>query len=56
MPSLLLLHFEIRNMKTLSLVDCLELKFPGNILKEALCFGDVDNDGFNEIIAGNTDG
>jgi len=43
-------------MKTLSLVDCVELKFPGNILKEALCFGDVDNDGANELIVGTTDG
>jgi hypothetical protein len=43
-------------MRTLSLVDCIELKFPGNILKEAMSFGDVDNDGANELIVGNTDG
>jgi hypothetical protein len=43
-------------MKTLSLVDCLELKFSGSILKEALCLGDVDNDGASELVVGNSDG
>lgn len=43
-------------MRTLSLVDCLELKFTGSILKEALCFGDVDNDGVSEFVVGNSDG
>lgn len=43
-------------MKTLSLVECLELKFTGSILKEALCFGDVDNDGVSELVVGTSDG
>lgn len=43
-------------MKTLSLVDCLELKFNGVIMKEALALGDVDNDGINELVVGNSGG
>ncbi|CAG7833710.1 unnamed protein product [Allacma fusca] len=43
-------------MRTLSLVDCIELKFSGNILKNAICFGDCDNDGLNELILGNSSG
>jgi len=43
-------------MKTLSLVHSIELPFSGNLLKEAICVGDCDNDGFGEIVVGNTDG
>ena len=43
-------------MKTLSLVECVELKFSGNILKNAICLGDCDNDGFSELILGSSNG
>jgi len=43
-------------MRTLSLVDCVVLKFSGSILKNAICFGDVDNDGLNEFVIGSSEG
>ena len=43
-------------MRTLSLVDCVELKFSGSVLKNSVCFGDCDNDGFSEFIIGSSDG
>ncbi|ODM98408.1 Integrin-alpha FG-GAP repeat-containing protein 2 [Orchesella cincta] len=43
-------------MRSLSLVECIEVKFSGKILKDALCLGDCDNDGLSELVVGNTDG
>ncbi|CAL8114926.1 unnamed protein product [Orchesella dallaii] len=43
-------------MRSLSLVECIEVKFTGKILKDALCLGDCDNDGLSELVVGNTDG
>lgn len=43
-------------MHTLSLVDCVVVKFSGSVLKSAICFGDVDNDGLNEFVIGSSSG
>lgn len=43
-------------MRSLSLVECIEVKFTGKILKEGVCLGDCDNDGLNELVVGNTEG
>lgn len=43
-------------MRSLSLVECVEVKFSGKVLKEAICLGDCDNDGLSELVVGNTDG
>ncbi|XP_065213929.1 KICSTOR complex protein ITFG2-like [Planococcus citri] len=43
-------------MRSVSFVKHIELSFFGNIHQSALCLGDVDNDGNDELIIGNTDG
>ena len=43
-------------MRSISLVERLEYDFAGNFCKDALCLGDVDNDGSNELILGNVGG
>eukprot|EP00117_Sycon_ciliatum_P046615 scpid49581/ scgid33366/ Integrin-alpha FG-GAP repeat-containing protein 2 len=43
-------------MRYVSFVNRLELKVPGNVLAQALCLGDVDNDGLNELAVGNVSG
>lgn len=43
-------------MRVASFVNHLEFEFEGNINKNAICLGDVDNDGQNELIVGNEKG
>lgn len=43
-------------MRVASFVNFLEFEFEGNIIKNAICLGDVDNDGQNELIVGNENG
>lgn len=43
-------------MRAISLVKHLEFEFPGNVVRNALTLGDVDNDGYNELIVGNQNG
>lgn len=43
-------------MRVASFVNFLEFEFEGNINKNAICLGDVDNDGQNELVVGNENG
>lgn len=43
-------------MRVASFVNFLEFEFEGNINKNAVCLGDVDNDGQNELVVGNENG
>lgn len=43
-------------MRAISLVNRIEFNFTGNVARHALALGDVDNDGCNELIIGNTSG
>ncbi|RWS09632.1 integrin-alpha FG-GAP repeat-containing protein 2-like protein [Dinothrombium tinctorium] len=43
-------------MKCISLVDRIKFEFEGNIHKNAIAFGDVDNDSCNELVVGNLAG
>lgn len=43
-------------MRAVSFADKVELEFPGNLYKDAITLGDVDNDGHNELVVGNADG
>lgn len=43
-------------MRSVSFVKCVEFAYFGNIYQSALSLGDVDNDGNNELIIGNTSG
>lgn len=43
-------------MRAITLVKRIEFDFSGNVLKNALTLGDVDNDGCNELIVGNQNG
>lgn len=43
-------------MRVVSLTNHLQLEFEGNVMKSALCLGDIDNDGLNELVAGNDKG
>ncbi|CAG9824272.1 unnamed protein product [Phaedon cochleariae] len=43
-------------MRALSLVKRIEFEFPGNVARNALALGDVDNDGCNELVVGNHNG
>jgi len=43
-------------MRAVSYVDRLEFEFNGNLLKDAITLGDVDNDKNNELVVGNVSG
>lgn len=43
-------------MRAISLVKKIEFEFSGNIARNALTLGDIDNDGCNELIIGNDQG
>ncbi len=43
-------------MRSVSFEKCFEFSFEGNLFENALVVGDVDNDGNNELIIGNTCG
>lgn len=40
-------------MRAISLVNRLEFDFGGNVVRNGIALGDVDNDGNNELIVGN---
>ncbi|XP_062513480.1 KICSTOR complex protein ITFG2-like isoform X2 [Corticium candelabrum] len=42
--------------RSVSFVDRLELQLKGNVFSQALCLGDVDNDGKSELVVGNVHG
>lgn len=44
------------NMRAITLGKRYEFEFPGNVVKNALTLGDVDNDGSNELVVGNQSG
>ncbi|KAJ8952025.1 hypothetical protein NQ318_023466 [Aromia moschata] len=43
-------------MRAISLVKKIQFDFPGNVVRNALTLGDIDNDGCNELIVGNQNG
>lgn len=43
-------------MRAITLVKRYEFEFSGNVVKNALTLGDVDNDGSNELVVGNQTG
>ncbi|XP_044269224.1 KICSTOR complex protein ITFG2-like [Tribolium madens] len=43
-------------MRAISLVNRLEFQFMGNVARNAVTLGDIDNDGCNELIIGNNKG
>lgn len=43
-------------MRAISLVKKIEFEFAGNVSRNALTLGDVDNDGCIELIIGNNEG
>lgn len=43
-------------MRAISLVSRIEFDFSGNVVRNAVTLGDVDNDGNNELIVGNEHG
>lgn len=43
-------------MRAISLVHRIEFEFTGNVVRNALVLGDIDNDGCNELIVGNANG
>lgn len=43
-------------MRAITLVKRYEFEFAGNVVKNALILGDVDNDGSNELVVGNQNG
>ena len=43
-------------MRAVSFVDKLEFDFVGNFNKNAICLGDVDNDGLSELCIGSITG
>lgn len=43
-------------MRAITLVKRFEFEFSGNVMKNALTLGDVDNDGSNELVVGNQNG
>lgn len=43
-------------MRAISLVKRIEFEFSGNVVRNALTLGDVDNDERNELVVGNQNG
>lgn len=43
-------------MRAISLVKRIEFEFSGNVVRNALTLGDVDNDGHNELVVCNQNG
>ncbi|KAK7081609.1 integrin alpha FG-GAP repeat-containing protein 2 [Halocaridina rubra] len=43
-------------MRVVSFVNPLEFEFEGTVCKNAVCLGDIDNDGQNELVVGNEKG
>ncbi|KAJ8982298.1 hypothetical protein NQ317_001158 [Molorchus minor] len=43
-------------MRAISLVKRIKFEFTGNVVRDALTLGDIDNDGCNELIVGNQNG
>nr|CAH7722893.1 unnamed protein product [Callosobruchus chinensis] len=43
-------------MRAISLVNKLEFDFSGNVVRNAIALGDLDNDGLNELAVGNSNG
>ena len=43
-------------MRSVCFVDRIELEFEGNVLQNAVCLGDVDNDGKSELVVGGVKG
>lgn len=43
-------------MRAISLVNRLEFDFGGNVVRNGVKLGDVDNDGNNELVVGNEAG
>nr|XP_032805302.1 KICSTOR complex protein ITFG2 isoform X1 [Petromyzon marinus] len=43
-------------MRTVSFVERVALEFSGNLFPHAMCLGDADNDGLNELVVGDTSG
>lgn len=43
-------------MRSAKLITHFELKFSGSVSPNAIFLGDVDNDGENELIIGNSEG
>ena len=43
-------------MRSVTFVDRISIDYSGNIAQNALCLGDVDNDGCHELVAGTDQG
>ncbi|XP_051885995.1 KICSTOR complex protein ITFG2 isoform X1 [Pristis pectinata] len=43
-------------MRSVSYVERVALDFTGNLFTQAICLGDTDNDGLNELVVGDTNG
>jgi len=43
-------------MRSISLVQKLEVDYKGSIFKNAICLADIDDDGFDELCVGFTNG
>ncbi|XP_056631062.1 KICSTOR complex protein ITFG2-like isoform X3 [Diorhabda sublineata] len=43
-------------MRAVTFIKRIEFEFTGNIARKALTLGDIDNDGYNELIVGNQNG
>ncbi|XP_059834120.1 KICSTOR complex protein ITFG2 isoform X2 [Hypanus sabinus] len=43
-------------MRSVSYVERVALDFTGNLFTQAICLGDTDNDGLNELVVGDTSG
>lgn len=43
-------------MRAISLVNRIEFEFRGNVARNAVVLGDLDNDGCNELVIGSDNG
>lgn len=43
-------------MRAISLVNRIEFEFRGNVARNAIVLGDLDNDGSNELVIGSDNG